>query len=46
MYSLIKFYDSIYYVCKSILICMKKGIIKVTYNDRRKYLAIIIAKHG
>jgi len=46
MYSLVKFYDDIYYVCKSNLICVKKDIIKVTYNDRRKYPAIIIAKHG
>jgi len=46
IYFLVKFYGDIYYVCKSNLICVKKDIIKVTYNDRRKYQAIIIAKYG
>jgi len=46
MYSSVKFYDEIYYVCKSNFICVKKGIIKATYNDRRKNPAIIIAKHS
>jgi len=46
MYSLVKFYDNIYYVCKSNHICVKKGITKVTYKDRRQYQAIIIAKNG
>jgi len=45
MYSLVKFYDDIYYVCKLNLICVKKGAIKGTYNDKRKYPAIIITKH-
>jgi len=46
MYSLVKFYDNIYYVCKSNFICVKKGITKVKYKDKRQYQAIIIAKNG
>jgi len=46
MFSLVKFYDDIYYVCKSTVISKKKGITKVTYSDKKKYPAIIIAKNG
>lgn len=46
MYALVKFYDDIYYVCKSNFITINKNIIKVTYSDKRKYPANIIAKNG
>jgi len=46
MYALVKFYDGIYYICKSNLIAVNKGVIKAIYSDRRKYRANIIAKNG
>lgn len=46
MYALVKFYDGIYYVCKSNFITINKGITKVTYSDKRRYPASVIAKNG
>jgi len=46
MYALVKFYDGIYYVCKSKFIAVNKGVINAMYSDRRKYPASIIAKNG
>jgi hypothetical protein len=46
MYTLIKFYNNDYYVCKSDLITINDGVIEATYSDQRKYAAEIIAKNG
>ncbi|XP_018393352.1 PREDICTED: suppressor of Mek1-like, partial [Cyphomyrmex costatus] len=45
MYALVKFYDDVYYVCKSNVITVNKGLTKAKYSDNRKYLAAIIAKN-
>ncbi|XP_029170147.1 uncharacterized protein LOC114939876 isoform X5 [Nylanderia fulva] len=45
MYSLVKFYDGIHYVCKSNTISVSKGIIKATYSNRRRYTANILARN-
>lgn len=46
MYALVKFYDDIYYVCKSSTIIVSKGITKAMYSNKCRYAANILAKNG
>ncbi|XP_011067829.1 PREDICTED: uncharacterized protein PF11_0213-like [Acromyrmex echinatior] len=45
MFALVKFEDSIYYVCRSSNITVNKGIYKVKYSNNCKYSVVIIAKN-
>jgi len=46
MFTLVKFEDGIYYVCRSSNITVNEGILKAKYSDKRKYPATIIARNG
>jgi len=46
MYALVKFYDDVYYVCKSNRIITTKNVTKAIYSDKRSYAATILAKNG
>lgn len=46
MYTLVKFYDGMHYMCSSKSVYATKSGIKVKYSDGYRYSATVSAKNG